>query len=145
MVQPDIAWFGQKDVQQVRILQQMVRDLDVPVEIRVGQTVREADGLALSSRNQYLDPTSRRNATVLSAALEAARARINSGEKDALAIQRTMADRIAATPGAALDYAAVVDADTLQPVTRLQGGTLLALAVRFGTTRLIDNILVQLE
>jgi pantoate--beta-alanine ligase len=145
MVQPDVAWFGQKDGQQVRIIRQLVRDLDVPVEIRVGPTVREADGLALSSRNQYLDATARRHAPVLAAALEAARARITAGERDAAVIGRAMGDRIAATPGAVLDYAAVVDADTLQPVTRLQGPILLAIAVRFGSTRLIDNIPVTVE
>jgi pantoate--beta-alanine ligase len=145
MVQPDVAWFGQKDGQQVRIIRQLVRDLDVPVEIRVAPTVREADGLALSSRNQYLDATARRNAPALAEALEAARARIAAGERDAALIARAMADRIGATPGAALDYAAVVDADTLQPVTRLQGPILLAIAVRFGSTRLIDNIPVVVE
>jgi pantoate--beta-alanine ligase len=141
--QPDIAWFGQKDAQQVRIIQQMVRDLDVPVEIRVGTTVREQDGLALSSRNQYLDPDQRRAASGLPQALEAARALVAAGERDATIIQSAMANRIATAPGAALDYAAVVDATTLQAVQTLQGPTLLALAVRFGTTRLIDNITVE--
>jgi pantoate--beta-alanine ligase len=145
MVQPDVAFFGQKDGQQVRIIRQLVRDLDVPVEIRVGSTVREADGLALSSRNQYLDATARRNAPALAEALEGARARIAAGERDAGVIGRAMADRIAATPGAALDYAAVVDADTLKPVTRLQGPILLAIAVRFGSTRLIDNVPVVVK
>jgi pantoate--beta-alanine ligase len=145
MVAPDVAWFGQKDAQQVRIIQQMVRDLDVPVEVRIGPTVREADGLALSSRNQYLDAAARRHAPALAEALEAARARMAAGERDASVIAQMMADRIAATPGAALDYAAVVDADTLQPVARLQGRILLALAVRFGSTRLIDNFAVVVE
>lgn len=143
LVQPDVAWFGQKDAQQVRIVRQMVRDLHVPVEVRIGPTVREPDGLALSSRNQYLDATQRRHAVVLVQALEAARSRIAAGERDAAALQRAMVDRVAGTPGAVLDYAAVVNADTLQPVERLSGATLLALAVRFGSTRLIDNIAIE--
>jgi pantoate--beta-alanine ligase len=139
LVQPDRAWFGQKDAQQVRILQQMVRDLDVPVELRIGATVRGADGLALSSRNQYLDADQRRQATVLHRSLEEAKARIAAGERDAEVIRRLMTERIAATPGAVLDYAVVVDVDTLAPLERLDRPTLLALAVKFGGTRLIDN------
>jgi pantoate--beta-alanine ligase len=142
LVQPDRAWFGQKDGQQVRIIQQMVRDLDVPVEIRVGPTVREADGLALSSRNQYLDANQRRHATVLYRALEEARARMAAGQRDAEVVRRLLAERIAATPGAVLDYAAVVDAETLTPLARLDRPALLAVAVKFGSTRLIDNCLI---
>jgi pantoate--beta-alanine ligase len=142
-VQPDRVYFGQKDAQQVRIIQQLVRDLDVPVEVVVCPIVREADGLALSSRNRYLDASQRREATVLHRALEEARARIQAGERDGEVLRRLLADRIASTPGAALDYAAVVDADTLAPAARLHGPTLLALAVKFGQTRLIDNLLLQ--
>src|SRR5262249_8708739 len=142
LVRPDVAWFGQKDAQQVRVIRQMVRDLDVPVEVRVGPTVREADGLALSSRNGYLDATQRRHAPALARALEEARARIAAGERDGAVLRKVMADRIAATPGAVLDYAAVVDADSLEPVVTLSAPTLLALAVKFGATRLIDNALV---
>lgn len=142
-VQPDRAYFGQKDGQQARIIRQLVRDLDLPIEIVVCPTVREADGLALSSRNQYLRPEQRRNATALFAALNGARQRIETGERNARAIRRLLEERLAATPGAQLDYAAVVDADTLAPLDRLSGAVLLALAVKFGDTRLIDNI--QLE
>jgi pantoate--beta-alanine ligase len=142
-VQPDRAYFGQKDAQQVRIIRQLVRDLDVPVEVVIGPTVREADGLALSSRNQYLDADQRRLAPVLHRALEEARARVVAGERDGGMLRQLLEDRIATTPGAALDYAAVVDADTLAPVDRLAGPTLLALAVKFGDTRLIDNIQVD--
>jgi pantoate--beta-alanine ligase len=145
LVQPDVAWFGQKDAQQARIIRQMVRDLDVPVEIRVGETVREPDGLALSSRNQYLDSTQRRSATVLSIALTAARSLVAAGERDATVIRKRMVDCIGTAPGAALDYAAIVDAETLQPVDVLHGPTLIALAVRFGSTRLIDNVSVQVH
>jgi pantoate--beta-alanine ligase len=145
LVAPDAAWFGQKDAQQVRIIQQMVRDLDVPVEVRVAPIVREPDGLALSSRNRYLDPSQRRQATVLSQALFAAEAQVKAGERDAGVLRKLLADRVNATPGAVLDYASVVAAETLQPVTRIEGPTLLALAVKFGTTRLIDNVLIAGE
>jgi len=143
IVQPDIAYFGQKDAQQARIIGQMVRDLDVPVRLRICPIVREADGLALSSRNRYLDVVQRQNARVLGQALTEARARIEAGERDAAAIRRALTDRIAATPGATLDYAAVVDAETLGPLERLRGNVLLAVAVKFGTTRLIDNMKVS--
>ncbi len=142
LVQPDRAYFGQKDAQQVRVIQQMVRDLNAPVEVVVRPTVREPDGLALSSRNQYLNADQRREAVTLNRALEEAEAAVRGGERDSAVIERRMADRIAATPGAALDYAAAVDAETLRPMTPLRGTVLLALAVRFGATRLIDNRLV---
>jgi pantoate--beta-alanine ligase len=142
LVQPDRAYFGQKDAQQVRIIEQMVRDLDVPVRVVRCPTVREADGLAVSSRNQYLDAEQRRNAVALHQALGEAEAKVRAGERAAAVVKWAMAERVAATPGAALDYAAVVDPDTLKPVVRIQGPVLLALAVRFGPTRLIDNRLV---
>ncbi len=145
MVQPDVAYFGQKDAQQVRIIRQLVRDLDVPVTLRVGDTVREPDGLALSSRNQYLDPAQRAAALVLYRALSSARARIEAGERDSQVLVRLIADTISTAPGAVLDYAAVVDDDTLAPVDRVVGAVLLMLAVRFGTTRLIDNVLVRVQ
>jgi pantoate--beta-alanine ligase len=143
LVKPDRAYFGQKDAQQVRVIQQMVRDLNVPVETVVCPTVREPDGLALSSRNQYLNADQRREATALNRALEEAEAAIRGGEREVATIERSMAARIAAITGAVLDYAVAVDADTLKPATKLKGMVLLALAVRFGATRLIDNRLVQ--
>jgi pantoate--beta-alanine ligase len=140
-VQPDRAYFGQKDAQQARIIQQMVRDLDVPVEVVVCPTVREPDGLALSSRNRYLDPDQRRHAAALHAALTDAQALYRRGERDAARLQQAMRERIEATPGARLDYAAVIDADTFQPAATAEArGVLLAVAVRFGETRLIDNL-----
>jgi pantoate--beta-alanine ligase len=145
IIQPDFAYFGQKDAQQVRIIQQMVADLDLATTIRVGPIVREPDGLALSSRNQYLDPTQRKNAPVLWEALKAARDRVQEGERDAEVLRRLLVQRIEATPGAVLDYAAVVDARSLGPIERLEGPTLLALAVKFGSTRLIDNVQVNPE
>jgi len=142
LVGPDVAWFGQKDAQQVRILQQMTIDLDVPVKIAVGPTVREPDGLALSSRNQYLDPIQRQQAPELYRALREAADCIQAGERDADLLRRLLVERMEALPGAVLDYAVVVSADTFRPVERVQEPTLLALAVKFGSTRLIDNILV---
>ncbi len=142
LVQPDRAYFGQKDAQQVRVIQRMVCDLNSPVEVVVRPTVREPDGLALSSRNQYLDADQRREAVALNRALEEAEAAVRGGERDAAAIERRMAQRIARTPGAALDYAAAVDGETLKPMTPLRGTVLLALAVWFGATRLIDNRVV---
>jgi pantoate--beta-alanine ligase len=142
IVAPDVAYFGQKDAQQARIIRQMVRDLDMQVTVRVCPIIREPDGLALSSRNRYLDPEQRRQAVVLVKALEEARRRIESGECDAAAVRRGMAERIAGAPGAVLDYAAVVDADSLRPLERLAGEVLLAVAVTFGATRLIDNLKV---
>lgn len=145
LVQPDRAYFGQKDAQQVRVLQQMVHDLNVPVEIRVCPIVREADGLALSSRNKYLEAQERRGAAVLNRALSEARQRIEAGERDADSVRRVMVETIASVPGAVLDYAAVVDADSLQSLVQIaaERPVLLALAVRFGGTRLIDNLLID--
>jgi len=105
--------------------------------------VREADGLALSSRNRYLDPDQRQRATALVEALRAAEARIAAGERQAAVVREAVVRRIEATPSAALDYAAVVDADSLDAVDPLHGNILVALAVRFGATRLIDNVLVS--
>jgi pantoate--beta-alanine ligase len=143
LVQPDRAYFGQKDAQQVAVLRQLVRDLDVPVELRIGPTIREPDGLALSSRNQYLDADQRRQAPVLYQALREAEALLRAGARDPAVIRQTMEQRIATAPGATLDYAAAVDADTFERPLRLSGRVLLALAVRFGSTRLIDNLPVE--
>ncbi|MHB1425142.1 MAG: pantoate--beta-alanine ligase [Gemmataceae bacterium] len=142
LVQPERAFFGQKDAQQVRIIEQMVRDLNVPVQVSVCPIVREADGLALSSRNEYLEAEERRGAPVLHQALLEARRRIEAGERDAAAIRQALAERIAGVAGAAIDYAAVVDADSLQALDQIAADRplLLALAVRFGGTRLIDNL-----
>jgi pantoate--beta-alanine ligase len=145
IVQPDVAYFGQKDAQQVRIIQQMVDDLNVPLRLGVCPTVREPDGLALSSRNRYLGPDDRRRATVLHEALEEARALAARGERRAEVVRQAMAGRVGACPGAVLDYAAVLDGDTFRPLDRLAGKVLLALAVRFGATRLIDNCVIQLD
>lgn len=145
IVQPDLAFLGQKDAQQARIIQQMVVDLNLPLEIKVQPIVREADGLALSSRNQYLDADQRPEATVLYQSLEEVRELVKAGERDAGKLIQNMKARIAEAPGAHLDYAAVVAFDTLKPLERLHGEVLVALAVYFGTTRLIDNILLRVD
>jgi pantoate--beta-alanine ligase len=139
IVQADVAYFGQKDYQQARIIVHMARDLNVPTDVRVLPTVRETDGLAMSSRNQYLDPVQRRHATVLHRALEQARRLAATGERDGKRLVEALTAPILAIPGARLDYARIVDLDTLRPIERLDKPALAALAVYFGTTRLIDN------
>ena len=116
IVQPDVAYFGQKDAQQARIVQQMVRDLAVPVELRICPTVREPDGLALSSRNQYLNLEQRQHAVELYQSLEEARSLVEEGEREASVVERVLVARIASAPSVALDYAVVVNADTLRPI-----------------------------
>jgi len=140
LVQPDIAYFGQKDAQQARIIRQLVRDLNVPVKIRVCPIVREPDGLAMSSRNAYLSPEQRRQATVLYRALCAAKELVEQGERHAERVRQHMVRLIEATPGAVLDYAEIMDPETLQPVREIQQPVLAALAVRIGPARLIDNM-----
>jgi pantoate--beta-alanine ligase len=143
IVEPDIAYFGQKDAQQARIIQQMVGDLELKIRLRICPIVREPDGLALSSRNRHLNVAQRRQATVLYQALEDARQRIEAGERDADRLRQDLASRIRAAPEARLDYAEIVDADTLQPMNKLHGDVLIAVAAKFGDTRLIDNIMVR--
>jgi pantoate--beta-alanine ligase len=143
IVAPDVAYFGQKDAQQFRVIEQVVRDLDLPVTLRMCPIVREADGLALSSRNVYLDPTQRRAAVVLSQALDEARRQINAGARHTDELLRRIRERITAAPGTRVDYVAVVDYDTLQPIELLHGWVLVAVAVYFGATRLIDNLLIE--
>lgn len=143
IVQPHFAYFGRKDAQQARIIRQMARDLNFDAEIVVCPIVREADGLAMSSRNAYLSPGERRAALVLSRALDAVRSKIMAGERDALHLSAMMRQIIAAEPLASLDYAEIVDADTFEPVTRLRRSCLALLAVFVGPMRLIDNILIE--
>jgi pantoate--beta-alanine ligase len=143
IVQPHFAYFGRKDAQQARIIKQMARDLNFDAEIVVCPIVREADGLALSSRNAYLSPEERRAATVLSRALDVARSKIIAGERDALHLSAMMRQIIAAETLASLDYAEIVDADTFEVVTRLRRSCLALLAVFVGSTRLIDNLLIE--
>ena len=140
IVLPDVAFFGQKDAQQARIIRQMVRDLNFPVEVRVEPTVREPDGLAMSSRNRYLSATDRANAAGIYRALQAVKARAAAGEIDVARLESMLTGDLAAIPGTRLDYARIVDADTLGPLPRLDRPALVAVAVFLGTTRLIDNI-----
>ncbi len=143
IVQPDKAHFGAKDFQQARIIRQMVRDLNVAVEVRVEPTVREPDGLAMSSRNRYLSPTERSAAPSIYKALQAIRARAMAGEVDVARLETALNVELAAIPGSRIDYARIVDADTLQPMTRLDRPAVAAAAVFLGTTRLIDNVLIS--
>jgi pantoate--beta-alanine ligase len=143
IVQPHFAYFGRKDAQQVRIISQMARDLNLDTEIVVCPIVREADGLALSSRNAYLGADERRAATVLHRALAAARAQLTAGVRDALHLQTTMRKVIEAEALASVDYAEIVDADAFLPVTRVARPCYAVLAVFIGKTRLIDNLYVE--
>jgi len=138
-VQPDIAYLGQKDAQQARVVQRMVRDLNIPVRIAVCPTVREADGLAMSSRNRCLSADERRQATVLSQALKQAEELFASGVSGAGRLKRAMRAVIRRAPAARIDYIEVVDADTMEPLRVVERPALVALAVFIGTTRLIDN------
>lgn len=142
IVTPDRAYFGMKDYQQLRVIQQLVRDMNLPIEIVPCPIVREPDGLAMSSRNVYLTPEERTAATVLYRSLQWAQAQVESGERDASALREGVFQRIAAEPLARIDYVEVVDAETLQPVERVDRPTLIALAVFFGKARLIDNCIV---
>jgi pantoate--beta-alanine ligase len=143
IVQPHIAYFGRKDAQQARIIRQMARDLNFDADVVVCPIVREPDGLALSSRNGYLNAEERRAATVLYRALAAAREEIAAGQRDALHLAASLRRRIAQEPLASLDYAEIVDADSFEPVTRLRGSCYALLAVLVGSTRLIDNMLIE--
>jgi pantoate--beta-alanine ligase len=139
LVAPDAAVFGEKDFQQLAIVRRMVRDLDFPIEILAGAIVREPDGLALSSRNQYLSAEERAQAPVIRAALLAA---VQSHEKSAEKVLSAVRQKIESAPLARIDYAEIVGADDLQPRLTTGTRTLLAVAVFFGQTRLIDNILL---
>jgi pantoate--beta-alanine ligase len=141
IVQPDLAVFGRKDAQQARIVERMVRDLNMPVKVVVVPTVREADGLAMSSRNAYLSSEERRRAADIHAALETARRMAAAGERNAGELCRAVARLLAkGAPPMDIDYISVVDYDSFEVVRRLSGESLLAVAVRIGTTRLIDNV-----
>jgi pantoate--beta-alanine ligase len=143
IVQPHFAYFGRKDAQQVQIISQMARDLNVDAEIIVCPIVRETDGLALSSRNAYLKPDERKAATVLHRALTAARDELAAGARDALQLQTVLRNVLQAEPLAAVDYAEIVDADTFEPVVRVARPSYVVLAVFFGKTRLIDNLYIE--
>ena len=142
LVEPDVACFGRKDIQQATLVCQMVRDLDWRLDIVVVPTVREPDGLALSSRNAYLDADHRTRAVVLSAALRAAHDAFRSGERSAAVLLGTVRRVLATEPAVKPEYVAVVEPVTLAPVETVGADTVVALAVRLGRTRLIDNIIL---
>jgi pantoate--beta-alanine ligase len=143
IVQPDLAYFGQKDAQQVAILKRMVADLNFPLEIVVCPTVREADGLAMATRNAYLTAQQRQRAACLYEALRAGRDAIQSGVETSGRVAAIMRDVVLAAGPVVIDYMEAVDAHTLEPTDGLAGTVLLAGAIRIGTTRLIDNLVVE--
>ena len=141
-VQPNRAYFGQKDAQQAAVIRQMVRDLNFPIEIVVCPIVREADGLAMSSRNVYLDPDQRKAATVLYRSLSAAKDAYESGERNAEKLRQLMKDVLASEPLAEIQYVSCADYDTLEDLSQIKGKALLSMAVFIGKTRLIDNVVL---
>jgi pantoate--beta-alanine ligase len=142
IVQPSVAYFGQKDAQQALVIRRMAGDLDFPIRIEVCPTVREPDGLAMSSRNVRLSPDAREQALALRRGLEAAAAAIHGGERDAARVQRLGRDAMASL-GVEPEYFALVSAETLAPAYRLSGEVLIAVAARIGGVRLIDNEIVR--
>ncbi len=143
IITPEIAYFGQKDAQQAVILKKMVRDLNLDVKIQVLPTVREKDGLALSSRNVYLSKDQRRAALCLVKSLKVADRLIQAGEKDSLIIKKEMKKLIDVESLARLDYIEIVDLDNLVPMDKIKGTALILIAVYFGKVRLIDNMVVK--
>jgi len=142
LVAPDVAVFGQKDIQQAVLIRQLVRDLDWPIELAIVPTVRESDGLALSSRNTYLDTKQREDARTLSVALKAAGQAWERGERSARRLESVIRDEFAMHPAVAVDYIAIVDPDRLEPRESAEPGTIVAVAARVGTTRLLDNLIL---
>lgn len=142
IVQPNRAYFGQKDYQQLKVIEQMAKDLNVPVEIVGMPIVRESDGVAMSSRNTYLNVEERQAARVLNKSLKYAQELLNSGVTDASELSRRIEEFISEEPLAVIDYVAVVDPDTLEYLDIVGEKALIALAVRIGTTRLIDNAII---
>lgn len=143
LVAADVAFFGQKDYQQTLVVRQMVRDLDVPIEIVVAPTVREADGLALSSRNVYLSPSERQQALTLSRSLRHAEQLVQAGQRSAARVLDEMRRMFAAEPGIDVQYIALADPDTLADVEQIDRPTVALIAAKVGTTRLIDNRILQ--
>ncbi|MBZ5548550.1 MAG: pantoate--beta-alanine ligase [Acidobacteriia bacterium] len=142
VIEPDVAFFGQKDAAQVAVIRRFVRDLNFPVEIAVCPIVREADGLAMSSRNAYLNPEERQRALVLQRSLRCVEEKLRTGEKSATRLITAAREVFAHEPQVRLDYFEIVDPDTLDPIELITGKTLVAVAAYVGTTRLIDNLLL---
>jgi pantoate--beta-alanine ligase len=141
--QPDKAYFGQKDAQQAAVIRQMVRDLNFPIEIIVCPTMREADGLAMSSRNKYLEGDDRQAATILFQALTAARSAYEGGERNAEVLRMKMREVLGNEPRAQVQYVSCANYDTLEELETVKGKTLLSMAVLLGKTRLIDNFVLE--
>lgn len=138
----DTAFFGQKDYQQAAVIQKMVRDLNLPIDIRVCPIVREADGLAMSSRNKYLSESERKEAPILKKSLDLAARLVSGGATDAAEIKYRMRALIETAPSSAIDYISIADPDTLEELDAVEGSAVILLAVRIGTTRLIDNMIL---
>ena len=145
VVQPHVVVLGQKDAQQAILLRRMLRDLDFPVALRVAPTVRDRDGLALSSRNAYLGPEERPEAALLHEALLRARTLLETGERRASVLRDAVRDVLERGPHLRVDYVELVETETLSPVAELDGRVLLALAAFVGRTRLIDNVLFEVR
>ena len=143
IVQPDNAYFGQKDAQQLAIIKQMVHDLNMPISVHGCPIVRESDGLAKSSRNTYLTPEERTSALVLSKAIKLGQSMVTDGETDCNKVTSAMKDLIDAEPLAKIDYVKIVDLKTIQPVDTIKAPILCAIAVYIGKTRLIDNFIFE--
>jgi pantoate--beta-alanine ligase len=143
VVEPEVAFFGQKDAAQCAIIRRMVRDLNFPVEIVVGPIVREPDGLAMSSRNTYLSPEERKLSLVLYRALTEVKRRFDQGERDAARLVEAGKQVLAQEPGVRPDYLEIVDPDMLDPISEVRSETLVAVAAFVGGTRLIDNVLLS--
>ena len=145
LVQPDVAVFGEKDGQQLRIIERMVRDLNIPVEILRAETVRELDGLAMSSRNERLSEEARLDAVVIYESILAAKERVEQGERSAEVLIQVVLDRLACVPRIVIDYAVVVDDVTLKPIDWIHSTALLAIAVKVESVRLIDNAVLRID
>jgi len=145
IVQPAVSYFGQKDAQQAAVIKRMVCDLTLPIELFVCPTVRESDGLAMSSRNAYLDPEQRAQATCLYKALTYARDQIEVGHRNVSALIQAIRHIVESAGPCSVDYIEIVDPDTMKPKTTAKGKCLVALAVRIGNARLIDNVLVDAD
>lgn len=143
IIGPDRAYFGQKDAQQVIVLKKMVRDLHMPVEIVVCPIIREADGLAMSSRNTYLSDDERKQALILNQALSAAKDKCKQGEKSVQALNNFIKQMIETQPLAVIDYIEILDAEALEAIESVERTALVAVAVKFGKTRLIDNVFLE--
>ena len=145
IVQPDRAYFGAKDYQQQTLIRRMARDLDLPVEIVVCPTVREPDGLALSSRNVYLSKGERKSALALNEGLQLAERRLRDGERDVAGVSQAMRDHLNSRPGVVADYTVIADPDTLEPLAKPQPRMVALVAAKVGATRLIDNLMIELD